>query len=164
MGEASTVTQGLLARIPRLENVAAILARASFGGKDGAACSPEVDANAAVLMNVLAYDSLITRGADAGAAIAAMRGLGGLKNAALLACLASLKGVTDEKPQTCEMSLREVSAGMIMRDDLRTDEGTLLASRGYEISPSFIDKMKGFGPGILAQRVWVTRSSQLAIS
>jgi CheY-like chemotaxis protein len=156
VGEVPTVTQSLLARIPRLENVAAILAHANFAATGGEAPSADIEANAAVLMNVLAFDALITRGASPETAIATLRGRGGLKNAALLARLAALQGATLAGPQKCEVRLRDVCPGMIMRDDLRTEEGTLLASSGYEISQSFIDKMKGFGPGLLDERVWVS--------
>jgi hypothetical protein len=40
-------------------------------------------------------------------------------------------------------------------DDLRTDLGTLLVSSGYEVSQSFVDRMRNFGPGLLEERVRV---------
>jgi hypothetical protein len=54
-----------------------------------------------------------------------------------------------------EIRLCEVVPGMILIDELRTELGTLLVSRGYEISPSFIDRMRNFGPGLLEERVRV---------
>jgi hypothetical protein len=44
---------------------------------------------------------------------------------------------------------------MILMDDLRTDLGTLLVSSGYEVSQSFVDRMRNFGAGLLAERVRV---------
>jgi hypothetical protein len=73
----------------------------------------------------------------------------------MLAHLAALQGAAAGGPQLREIRLREVSPGMILMDDLRTDLGTLLVSRGYEISQSFIDRMRNFGPGLLEERVRV---------
>jgi hypothetical protein len=42
---------------------------------------------------------------------------------------------------------------MILMDDLRTDLGTLLVSSGYEVSQSFVDRMRNFGSGLLEERV-----------
>ena len=42
-----------------------------------------------------------------------------------------------------------------LMDDLRTDLGTLLVPHGYEISLSFIDRIRNFGPGMLEERVRV---------
>jgi hypothetical protein len=42
---------------------------------------------------------------------------------------------------------------MILMDDLRTDLGTLLLSRGYEISQSYVDRMRNLSPALLEQRV-----------
>ena len=152
--ETPKVTQGILARIPRLENVAAILAYASQPeGK--APLDAEVSANASVLMNVLEFDSLTSRGESAETAIATLRSRFGSKNSAMLSHLAELQGAAITGPQLREVRLRDVAPGMILMDELRTDLGTLLVSRGYEISQSFIDRMRNFGPGLLDERVRV---------
>ena len=155
LGETPKVTQGILARIPRLENVAAILAYANRtpGAKEPP--DPEVAANASVLMNVLEFDALTSRGEDAETAIATLRTRSGPKNGPTLAHLAALLGTAATGPQLREIRLRDVTPGMILMDDLRTDLGTLLVSRGYEISQSFIDRMRNFGPGLLEERVRV---------
>jgi hypothetical protein len=155
LGETPKVTQGILARIPRLENVAAILAFANQPLATKEPSDPEVAANAHVLMNVLEFDALTSRGEDAETAIATLRARFGPKNAAMLAHLAVLQGTAATGPQVREIRLREVAPGMILMDDLRTDLGTLLVSRGYEISQSFIDRMRNFGPGLLGERVRV---------
>jgi hypothetical protein len=73
----------------------------------------------------------------------------------MLAHLATLQGTAATGPQLREIRLREVAPGMILMDDLRTELGTLLVSRGYEISQSFIERMRNFGPGLLEERVRV---------
>jgi CheY-like chemotaxis protein len=155
LGETPKVTQGILARIPRLENVAAILAYANRPHLAKEPQDPGVAANATVLLNVLEFDALTSRGENAETAIATMRARLGPKNGPMLAHLAALQGTAAAIPQVREIRLREVAPGMILMDDLRTELGTLLVSRGYEISQSFIDRMRNFGPGLLEERVRV---------
>jgi CheY-like chemotaxis protein len=155
LGETPKVAQRLLARIPRLENVASILAQAHRPDVAQVPSDPDVAANAAVLKNVLAFDALTSRGEDAETAIATLRARFGPKNAAMLAHLAALQGAATGGPQLREIRLRDVAPGMVLMDDLRTELGTLLVSRGYEISQSFIDRMRNFGPGLLEERVRV---------
>lgn len=161
LGETPKVTQGILARIPRLENVASILAYANQPTATKEPRNHEVAANASVLMNVLEFDSLTSRGEDSETAIATLRARFGPKNGPMLTHLAVLQGMTANGPQLREIRLREVAPGMVLVDDLRTELGTLLVSRGYEISQSFIDRMRNFGPGLLEERVrvQVTRTS-----
>jgi len=155
LGETPKVAQGILGRIPRLEKVSAILAYANRPDPAQEPRDPEVAANASVLMNVLAFDALTSRGEDADTAIATLRARFGPKNTSMLAHLAALQGAVAGGPQLREIRLREVTPGMVLMDDLRTELGTLLVSRGYEISHSFIDRMRNFGPGLLDERVRV---------
>ena len=162
IGETPKVAQSILARIPRLENVAAILAHATRPTTTEL-LSAETAANAAVLMNILEFDTLINKGEDAGTAIATLRTRHGLKNAKFIACLAALHGMNDSGPQLREIRLRDVNPGMILLDELRTDSGTLLVTRGYEVTQSFIDRMRNFGPGLLDERVRVQMSRSIPI-
>jgi response regulator RpfG family c-di-GMP phosphodiesterase len=92
LSEAPKVTQSILARIPRLENVASIAAHAAEPDVTQAPHDPQVAANAAVLMNVLAFDALKSRGEDVDAAIAALHARFGPDNEPMLAHLAALQG------------------------------------------------------------------------
>jgi CheY-like chemotaxis protein len=151
----SKVTHGILARIPRLENVAAIV---SYAARDNAVKQepgPAIADSAAVLMIVLEFDALTSKGEKAESAIGTLRAKFGSKHAKLLGHLAELQGMTESGPQIREIRLRDVAPGMILQDDVRTDLGTLLVSRGYEVSQSFVDRMRNFGPGLLEERVRV---------
>jgi hypothetical protein len=135
--------------------VAAIVAHATRppGLKDPP--SAEIAENANVLMSVLEFDALISRGESPERAIATLGARWGARNSSMLAHLAALQGMTDSGPQLREVRLSDVVPGMILMDDLRTDLGTLLVSQGYEISHSFIDRIRNFGPGLLEGRVRV---------
>ena len=162
LGEVPRLTQSLIARIPRLENVGAILAHASRANAGKQPLAPDIAGNAVILMNVLEFDALTSRGESAETAIATLQARGGAKSAPLLAHLAALQGMVDSGPQLREIRLCEVLPGMILLDDVRTDLGTLLVSRGYEISQSFVERMRNFGPGLLEERVRVRLSRPTA--
>jgi hypothetical protein len=155
LGETPKVTQGILGRIPRLENVAAILQYASRPDAAKEPRDPAVAANASVLMNVLEFDALTSRGESPETAIATLKARFGPKNGPMLAHLAALQGAASGGPRLREIRLRDVAPGMILMDDLRTELGTLLVSRGYEVSQSFVERMRNFGPGLLDERVRV---------
>src|ERR1019366_5364719 len=112
LGEAPRLTQSLIARIPRLENVGAILGHANraYAGKDRMAA--DVAASAVILMNVLEFDALTSKGESAEAAIGTLMARGGAKSAPLLAHLAALQGMADSGPLLREIRLCEVLPGM----------------------------------------------------
>ncbi|MGO9992284.1 MAG: HD domain-containing phosphohydrolase [Steroidobacteraceae bacterium] len=162
LGDVPRLTQSLIGRIPRLENVGAILAHASRVNAGKQPPAPDIAGNALILMNVLEFDALTSKGESAETAIATLQARGGTKSAPLLAHLAALQGTVDSGPQLREIRLCEALPGMILLDDVRTDLGTLLVSRGYEISQSFVERMRNFGPGLLEERVRVRLSRPAA--
>jgi CheY-like chemotaxis protein len=152
--EAPKVAGSLLERIPRLENVAAIVSYATrVRGADEA--PPAIASSVAVLRNVLDLDALLSHGESIETAIATLRARAGSKHAELVNILASQQGMTGLVPLLKELLLRDVVPGMILLDDLRNESGTLLVSHGYEISQSFIDRMRNFGPALLTAQVRV---------
>jgi hypothetical protein len=44
---------------------------------------------------------------------------------------------------------------MVFMDDLRTQVGTLLVPKGFEVTETFLERMRNFGPAILQERVRV---------
>lgn len=154
LDESPKITQRLIGCIPRLENVGAILAHAS---RDPAGGQPpaHIADYAAVLLNVLEFDALTSRGESVGTALETLRARSGPKDAALLTHLAALQGIVAQSPALNEILLRDVRPGMVFIDDVHTQLGTLLVSRGYEISLSFVDRMRNFAPGLLEEKVRV---------
>jgi response regulator RpfG family c-di-GMP phosphodiesterase len=155
LSEVPTVAATLLARIPRLENVATIIAHATRPRTDEHAAESKIAASAAVLRNVLDFDALVSNGESVETAIATLRVRAGPKQAELVTHLASLQGVVDVGPLLREILLCDVIPGMILLDDLRTESGTLLVSHGYEISQSFMDRMRNFAPSLRYAQVRV---------
>jgi|SRR5882672_8292352 len=56
---------------------------------------------------------------------------------------------------TSEVSVGRVMPGMVFMDDLRTSVGTLLVPKGFEVTETFLERMRNFGSGILQERVRV---------
>jgi hypothetical protein len=54
-----------------------------------------------------------------------------------------------------ELPLRLVKPGMTILDDVRTHMGTLLVPRGFEISETFLERLRNFGDSIAAEKVRV---------
>jgi hypothetical protein len=44
---------------------------------------------------------------------------------------------------------------MVFMDDLRTSVGTVLVPKGFEVTETFLERMRNFGPGILQEKVRV---------
>ena len=157
VSEAPRVTQQLLGRIPRLAEVEAIMTHALRPRLAKTPAPPRVARYSAVLAIALEFDALVSRGEDAATAIATLRARSDAKSAPLLSHLAALQNTVDAQTQVREVRLCDVVPGMILMDDLRTDLGTLLVSKGYEVTENFIHRMRNFGAGLLAEKVRVSR-------
>jgi hypothetical protein len=48
---------------------------------------------------------------------------------------------------------------MVFMDDLYTQIGTLLVPKGFEVTETFLERARNFGPGILQEKVRVLASA-----
>jgi hypothetical protein len=48
-----------------------------------------------------------------------------------------------------------VQLGMVIMQDVRTHQGTLLVPRGFEVTSLFLERIGNFGPGLLSEIVKV---------
>jgi len=54
-----------------------------------------------------------------------------------------------------EIPLRAVQPGMTIMQDLRTHMGTLLVPRGFEVTATFLERIRNYGPDLLAEKIKV---------
>jgi response regulator RpfG family c-di-GMP phosphodiesterase len=161
--EEATLAEGvpqiainLLEHIPRLEPVIQILMALQWRDEaimrlgDGT-----IGLGTRILALVLAYDGLIAQGNGIDEAVQTLRGRASRYGAELLEKFATHVGSGAGTSEVRTMRLSSVAEGMIMMQEVRTDEGTLLAPRGLEITTLFLDRMRSFGPGLLAEQVKV---------
>ena len=84
-------------------------------------------------------------------------------DAKLVERLELLVGASVSAQQLSEVAVGDVIPGMIFVDDLRTHIGTLLVPKGFEVTETFLERMRNFGPGILQERVRVMAAPKRAL-
>jgi CheY-like chemotaxis protein len=150
---APLVAQKLLGRIPRLEPVMEIL-DACRGKND----LPEglTRTGAGILSLVLEYDAQIAQGHSVDVALSAVRAQSGRFDAKWVESLGSLVGLAAGARVVAEVAVGRLTPGMVFLDDLYTQIGTLLVPKGFEVTETFLERARNFGPGILQEKVRVT--------
>jgi response regulator RpfG family c-di-GMP phosphodiesterase len=154
---APAVAQTLLGRIPRLEPVLEILALSQK--PTGVSADGLTTLGANILRLVLEYDTLVAQGNSA--AVQSIRAKINKHDSQLVDHLAAAVGAESGKNEITEISVGKVKTGMIILDDVRTHMGVLLVPKGFEVTDVFIERMRNFGSGILAERIRVSAPSVL---
>ena len=155
---APSVAQKLLGRIPRLGPVMAILA-ASQDAKIHVS-DALIKLGAGILRLALDYDAQIAQGLPVSAAIAAIRAQTARHPTTLVDSLQAMVGPAVGTEAVTEVSVGRVTPGMVFVDDLCTSVGTLLVPKGFEVTETFLERLRNYGPGILQERVRVTNASR----
>jgi hypothetical protein len=159
---APQVAQKLLGRIPRLGPVMEILAASQHSKNELPAGPLRLGGN--ILRMVLQYDTQVAQGHPIDVAIQSIRAQSARYGDSLVETFASLVGAGVGKQAILEVAVGMVKSGMVIMDDLHTHVGTLLIPKGFEVTEAFLERMRNFGPGILAEkvRVMVTVAVQAA--
>jgi len=116
---------------------------------------PLIKLGAGILRLVLEYDAHIAQGLPVSGAIAAIRARTVRHESALVNSLEVMVGPAVGTEVISEVSVGRVTPGMVFMDDLRTSVGTLLVPKGFEVTETFLERMRNFGPAILQERVRV---------
>jgi response regulator RpfG family c-di-GMP phosphodiesterase len=142
LAEQSRVGYDLLARIPRLEAVAWMVAHQEAKWTQGAAKSGAAAIGAALLKVARDFDDQVARGADSEPTLAAMKRNPDY-NPDFVDALQEVH--VEESQRTLRLvSLAQLHPGMIMHDDVRSRNGLLLLAKGQEVTQSAIVRLKGF--------------------
>jgi hypothetical protein len=161
--EEKTLAQGvpevamtLLENIPRLDPVIQILAALRWTDEqilrlgDGT-----VGLGTRILSLVLEYDVLLAQGHSSAVAVQTLRRRTSRFGEALIEKFAHHLGAGSGKAEARQLPLKTVQPGMIIMQDIRTQLGTLLVARGFEVSSTFIERSRSFGPELLNEVVTV---------
>ncbi len=138
----------LIANIPRLEAVAEIIAYQEKG-YDGSGPPPDgkkgkdIPLGARVLKVALDYDTLISAGKSRDEALQEMRKRIGKYDPSVIGALAE---ATKEEPKYEIRSVKpdELRTGMILAEDVRTDSGMLITTRGQEVTLALRKRLLNF--------------------
>ncbi|WP_157995350.1 HD domain-containing phosphohydrolase [Peristeroidobacter soli] len=150
------VASKLLGHIPRLEPVLQILAALNASDAELRVLGEgTIGLGARILALVLDHDSLVAQGHGCDVAMQAVRSRAARYGESLIERFAAFLGAASGSREIHELPLRLVQPGMTLMEDLRTQMGTLLVPRGFEITPTFLERLRNFGSGMLAEKIKV---------
>ncbi|MFO0748465.1 MAG: response regulator [Myxococcota bacterium] len=151
------VTEHLIRSIPRLETVRAILRQVAKPYQRELPADPaeRLVVRAAHILRVAQdMDSQLGAGDSAEVAINTLRGRAGTYDPAIIELVASLYHAT-VAIEIREMPVRGLGVGMILADDVRFVNGTLLVARGCEVTETFLVHCRNARPGSIHEPVRV---------
>lgn len=149
------VTEQLLANIPRLELVRAILLGHTSAKGLNEAEKAIVLSGVQLLQVALDFDALIAEDSNVTLALGKMRGRVDQYEARILDALTELRTEKGPEFEIKELALSSLRIGMVLAEDLRMTEGMLLVARGYQITGGFLEKVHNFRPGSVKEPVSV---------
>ena len=158
------VAAKLLAHIPRLEGVRAILHR-TLDPSAGERSGEGVEANARtiraaqILTIALDFDRLDGRGLSLDAALESMVGKSDRYEAGLLSTFAAQRRREGGHDEIMVIPLNSVSVGMVLAEDVRTASGVLLAARGYVVTEAFVERILNSDRSSVARPVRCLRAA-----
>ncbi len=153
------ITEQILAHIPRLEVVRAMLAQQA---KPGIGNLSKVDPRdrqmlqgAEMLRLAIELDELESRGRSTGEAVAAIQGRANRYDPSILGAFLTLNGLRERQRHLRSVPLNALAIGMVLLEDVRLTNGSLLVARGYEVTGGFLERAKNFR-GMIVEPLKVT--------
>jgi response regulator RpfG family c-di-GMP phosphodiesterase len=149
------VIQQVLGNIPRLGPVLEILAYQQKN-YDGTGEPPDnvagdlIPWGSRALKVASDLDVLESQGTPSELAFESMRVRKGCYDPAILGRLAQIHHRA-QKQQVRELPLRKLQPGMVLAQDVRTKLGSLIVARGQEVTPSLLERIRNFSPGMGVQ-------------
>lgn len=158
------ITEQLLEEIPRLEPVRSIIRNQSRPRAAVRTLNREdpVEIGTEALRIALAFDELLKSGMTEDSALSLMKSRGAAYDPELLEAFCSQKNLQSGLRDLREIKFAEIKAGMTLNEDLKLRSGTLLAPKGYVITQSFIERIRGFPSDAVKEpiRVVIERREQ----
>jgi response regulator RpfG family c-di-GMP phosphodiesterase len=142
------VARGLLARIPRLEEVAELVAHQDYRigdmPKEGQSLPPDgIPLGSRILKVALDWDTLISGGADKELALATMNDRSAWYDSDALVALRKILGEPEVRVVR-RVQVHDLIDGAILVDDVRSLRRTLLCARGHEVTPSLRARLASY--------------------
>jgi response regulator RpfG family c-di-GMP phosphodiesterase len=137
------IAASLLSKIPRLEPIAWMIDHQSRPVDGGEALdAPEMKTGADILRLVLEYEQMIHRGLSRTEAAHQLTLKSKFRADFFEALVALDPNAEDSEVLRCR--IEELKPGMIIQQEVRCTGGALLISRGQEVTPTVIFKLKNF--------------------
>lgn len=146
--QATQLTDQLLSNIPRLEVVRGMLSAAlSSATATTQGETPEqkrIQHSGKLIRLALEFDALELEGKAPSVAIDTIRGRSNRYDPAMLAALQAVRGEDAQRQEVRELSVGELRPGMVFMEDVKLRNGVLLVARGYEVTPSFLVRVRNY--------------------
>jgi response regulator RpfG family c-di-GMP phosphodiesterase len=149
------VAQRILANIPRLDLVRAVIARYRLRLED----APDLPLGARILRIAVDFDALTGTGMDPRLAFATMRGRTGVYDTRLLDVFSRRITHAKGKRRVREVALAALEPGMQLTADVRSRSGSLLVPAGHTVTEELIEKLTNLGPSAVQQPLLVEGSA-----
>lgn len=138
------VAYGLLSRIPRLEPIAWMIEHQNRPVSETEEVElGEMKMGAEILRLILAYEQAIHRGASRNEAAHSLARQNKNFSPAFFEALVTLDPNAEEA-EIRQCRLEDLTPGMIIQKEVRSFAGTLLVSKGQEVTPAVIFKLRNF--------------------
>jgi hypothetical protein len=151
---APEMTEQLLANIPRLEGVRAMLAlhlRPPPRNPDAEPATQLIELGAHLLRVAIDLESLESMRSDrVRAHVADLLVRTDLYDAEVLKAVEQLYHEQPPRYVVRAVNVHALHIGMVLAEDFRLASGALLVARGYEVTASFLERIKNFPPGAFA--------------
>jgi response regulator RpfG family c-di-GMP phosphodiesterase len=146
------IASKLLAAIPRLEDVAAIVT-AQFGAVNFAGKPEDLrqwdvrSIGQLLLRTAIEFDRLITRGASRQTAVETLNGTKLGVPQAVIKALSSVT-VSSQEPGVRQIRLKDLAPGMVLDQDLVSPKGIRLVPAGQEVTGTLIVRLNSIAAGV----------------
>jgi CheY-like chemotaxis protein len=165
VARAPAVTEQLVRNIPRLEMVAEILEAVTKPPRRVTPPSTDarklqVELSTQLLRIALEFDSGEAQGKAAATVIGALKARQDVYEPRVLDALAEIRTSKGTGVEIREVSLAVLCAGMVFVEDVKTQSGTLLVARGFEVTASFLERARNFQPGMVKEPLRVALRRQ----
>lgn len=148
VARAPSVTRQLLENIPRLEPIRELLAILDKPNR-----LPMDPLPAQILSIAIEFDTLQARGYSSQLALDTLRSNTSRYDRTVLDALADLHGAAQTRHEMRELTFRTLQEGMVFAEDVRLKNGTLLVARGYEVTPTLLERLRNAGSGFGNMRI-----------
>jgi response regulator RpfG family c-di-GMP phosphodiesterase len=155
----------LLEHIPRLEPVIQILTALKWSDSQVAALGDgTIGLGTRILCLILEYDSLIARGMTHDTVCDHLCARTARFGAKLISQLDACIVTSSSNEQSQEIALEQVVPGMTLLQEIRTPSGALLVPKGFEVTKTFLERVRNISPELLETTVRVLASSGAGVA
>ncbi len=144
-----SLCESLLANIPRLEEVRAILfnQRKNYDGSglpDNGLSGEQIPLGSRILKILFDFDTFEAQGQDLGLALESMRARQGHYDLKLIEEFSKIRGTTLTDIEIRHLALGDLQIGMQFAEDVRTATGLLVIPRGSEVTETLLERIRNF--------------------